>query len=222
LLCLDEEIRRLPTPTPSPAVRAALMERIAGSPETIPGETVPLPRRRSGRGLMVRAAAMLLVTAGFFWSLTVDRDPPADGPRGDGNAPADTDVLARALERQLQVAGGLPPDERFHVLVGLAADLRAESLRLARQPALSELSTVAQLYDQVVREGVMGRARRLPAEQQRRLLLPLLEDLRQTEAEVERTAHNTPADVAESLRGLATTARAARVELQEILEDGAL
>jgi hypothetical protein len=219
LLRLDDEVRDLPAPVDRPEARAALLQRV----ERLAQEGAVPPRRpRAWRSRAVRAAAMLLVATGFFWSLTPGRDGP-DGPRPVIEpAPPEADVLARALERQLQLAAGLPQPERFKVLVGLAGDLGTESLRLARQPAAADLPAVAKLYERVMREGVVGRARRLPAEQQRRLLVPLLDDLRRTEAEVERTARDVPAEAAAALRGLAATARAARAELGQLLEDNAL
>ena len=220
LLRLHQEVCALPPPAERPAARVALMARIdelaaaEAVPATVAAAFPALRRRWTQRALTVRAAAMLLVTAGFFWSLTLtDSDSPRAG------APPDNDVLARVLERHLQLAeGSLAPADRFQVLVGMAADLRTESLRLARQTRREDLPMVAGLYDKVLREGVVDRAGHLPRGDRRRLVEPLLIELRRAEAEAEQAAARTPGDAAKSLRGVATATRAARVQLGSLLE----
>src|SRR5207247_1526963 len=132
-------------------------------------------------------------------------------------------VVSNVLERHLRLAKGLSPAERFQQLAGLADDLRTESLRLAKAPASAELSAVTKLYQRVVREGKLAdRAGALPLAEQKRLILPMLQELRQSEIASDRLAATAPADVAASLRELRTTTRALRGELSTLVGEKAL
>jgi hypothetical protein len=224
---LHEAVRRQPAPAMASAARATLLERL-GPPEPAtpapapPGPAPALPAARSPWGWALRGAAALLIGAGFWWSLTPG-PPEPEGERPHANAPLrDRDVLARLLERHLRLAEGLPPGERLRVLAGMAADLRSESLRLADAGKEKDLPAVAALYRQVIREGVMPRARGLAAGERRVVLRPLLDELRQAADEAERTARDRPAELARPLQRLAATAREARGQLVSLLEGKAL
>jgi hypothetical protein len=227
LLRLEGAVRDVPAPVPSPAARAALLARLEPTAGAAPFSTngkpekaAPAPRR--GRlALVLRAAAVLLVACLSLWALRPGPSPPAAGPQQPA-APAGGDVLAQAMERHLKLAEGLPAAERLRVLADLAGDLRGESLRQAQTPAPANLPQLARLYRQVLTEGVLPRAGRLPAEQRRQVLRPLADELRRAEGEVQQVARQTAAEAARSLQGLADAAREVRLRLDALLTESAL
>jgi hypothetical protein len=123
----------------------------------------------------------------------------------------------------LKLAKGLSPAERFQELMGLADDLRGESLRLAQAPASAEAAAVAKMYQRVVREGkLVDRAAKLPLAEQKRLIVPRLKQLWQSEVAAQQLVEAAPADVAAALRTLAATTRELRTQLSALVAEEAL
>jgi hypothetical protein len=219
---LDRAVRRLPVPPDNPAARARVLAGIGDGParrELLATRTV-LPGRRRWRGVLARAAAVLLLMSGFgVLALWVGGpEPPPTQPQARSHA----DVVGRLVDRHVQLAEGLLPDERFRVLADLAADLGNESLRLAELSAATELQAVARLYERVVGEDLVPRAAKLPAEQRRRLVLEVVAELRQTEIDAERAAAGAAPEAAVSLRHLAATAQRARLQLATLVGEKTL
>jgi len=221
LLYLNESVRTLPAPPASPGARSQLLRSL----KTAPGPQ-PAPWFRQRWHYAAAVAAALLLAVGIFALVSQQHQPRTEPevvvlPRP--HEAAKPDVVGNVLERQLKLAKGLPPAERFQQLVGLADDLRQESLRLAQTPASAELAAVTRLYQRVVQEGKLSeRVGGLPQAEQKRLLVPLLKELRQSENASERLARTAPADVARSLRELTVTTRELRQKLSALVVEKTL
>ena len=86
--------------------------------------------------------------------------------------------------------------------------------------AAAELAAVTKLYQRVVRDGKLSEraAGDLTAAEQKRLIVPLLKELRQSEIAGDRLAGTAPAEVARSLRELTGTTRELRQKLSALVE----
>jgi hypothetical protein len=205
---LHRAVRRLPPPADNPAARDRILMLIAARQPAVQVVSVMKPRRR-WPGLLARAAAVLLLVGGLGWLLTRHLgDPEPVGPPAVG----EDEVMAKLVHRHVQLAEGLPPEQRFQVLAAMAADLGGEALRLAHEPS-GDLAAVVRLYERLLREGVVDRARKLPAGQQPRLLAPVLAELRKAHAEAEAALRTAGPTAAASLRSMAAAARDAHNEL---------
>jgi len=221
LLNLNETVRTLPPPPASPVARGQLLRSL----KTAPGPQ-PAPWFRQRWHYAAAVAAALLVAVGTLALVIHHQQPPGESEvvvLPNPHEASKPDVVGNVLERQLKLAKGLPQAERFQQLVGLADDLRQESLRLAQSPAPAELAAVTRLYQRVVREGKLSeRAGSLPRAEQKRLIVPLLKELRQSEITGERLAGTAPADVARSLRELTVTTRELRLKLSDLVVEKSL
>jgi hypothetical protein len=222
---LNAAVRRLPVPPDNPAARALVIERIrTAAAQQVPAATLRPPAARlpaavrPWRRWLARAAMILVLVGGFGWLVLETGDTEVD----EQGATESTDVVARLVERHLQLAEGLSPDERFQVFAAMAVDLRNESLRLAKQPGAKELPALARLYDKVVRDGLLARAGQLPEESRRPLVLAVVAELRQTENEARTAAAHAPPETAASLQALAASAQRARTQLAALLGDKTL
>ncbi len=232
LASLHAEVRRAPVPVMGPETRVALLARLQQDPagptsrEANPAAQSAPPAPAGSRRLawILRAAAVLAIAAGCWWLLSVNRHPDESAPRVEGPT-AEVDVLARLVEKHLQLAEGCAPAERLRILADMADDLRAESFRLAlrvRRAGDQTLPVVAELYRQLIRDGVVARARRLPAAERREVLAPVLAGLRRAEEEARKVARGRPVEVAAPLQELASAARDARSQLAALLKGKAL
>jgi hypothetical protein len=153
------------------------------------------------------AAAALLIGIGIGW---LGWSPGPNGLRdgtGVGGAAetrvtkeAEDKLVARLVDHNLRLAESVDPLEQFHLLNAVATDLRSEAIRLARQTAPEDLPLLTALYEQVLRRGVVGRARSLPAPQRQ----ALAKQLGDTQAEIRGSIQDVPPALAEFLRPLLT------------------
>jgi hypothetical protein len=218
LLRLNEKVHDLPVPPPSPDARANLLRGLDAARGPRP---VFWPHYRWYA--LAGAAALLLAVLGIAVVNGLHRQPgdpsavvePAHNPQA---AAQPSDAVGNVLDRHLKLARGLTPAERFQELSGIAGDLHAESLRLAKSPASAELAEVVKLYRDVVNRGRLAkRADELPMADKKRLILPLLPELHQNEKAAEQLAAAAPADTARSLRELTATTRELRGELSKLV-----
>src|SRR5207249_2743443 len=93
-------------------------------------------------------------------------------------------VAARALQCDVQLAQATARAEQLQALKGLAGELRGEAVRLSRDGPLEQVPLVARLYERVVRQGLTGRARALPAKQRQRAFPALARQLEEDETEL--------------------------------------
>jgi hypothetical protein len=208
LLRLNEVVRGLPLPADNPAARQQLLAGLEPA-----RKARPTKRRRLVRVGLAAALAGLMI---WCAQRQDEDDEEASPPAAAVFTWADDDLAGRILKRDLLLAEAREPGEQLQALADMAFDLRAEAMQRARHPASHDLRQLAGLYERVVRVGMLGRARALSPEARRAMLPPLAEELRETAAEAERLAAESPA-LAEPLNVLRAaagdTARALSGEL---------
>jgi hypothetical protein len=213
-------VRQLPPPPVNPQARLAVLDlvRQSAAPASVPMPKLrprpwTVPRRRLWQIAPVAAAA-LLVLGLFGWLLQHLQDPrnPAVSLDGKGIVLNDGDLRSRLLKRNLGLAEARKPIEQLDALAGMASDLGSESIKQAGVVDNANLTRLAVLYERVLREGVVPRARALPPEGRAKRVPVLVKELRQTERDAEETAAQKPA-AAEPLRRLAGTAHNATLAL---------
>jgi hypothetical protein len=232
---LDRELRRLPPPPADPQAVERLLRKVEqmSAPELLPLAplTLPSPPSAGGEGrvrgsarrwpinwrLVASVAAVLVLVLGAGWLLL----PPRAHDVGPGDEPSAEQVaavnalrnqeplVARVLGHDLRLAGTFKPAEQFQVLAELARDLGAEALRQAAAEHSDTLAVVSLGYTQVVRRGLVGRSRAVPAENRAKLVAPVVKELQQTSSAADRLARSAAPDVRDALQTLRAAAETA-------------
>lgn len=225
LLALEQEIRELPRPGESPDGRRELIARLEPRPILPLPTATPGARRWSDRvPLFVAAAAVLLALGlGVGWSLSHLADPPpGDGPVAASSrspaapaapaAPAGGPreaVVSDILEKHIRLAESSSASEQLTLLADMAGELRGEALRMAKEGPVDDVPMVSNLYERLLCQGVVGRARTLPAEQRQGVVATLVQQLDQGAAEADHAAGTALPGARDGLRRLAAAARTA-------------
>jgi hypothetical protein len=115
--------------------------------------------------------------------------------------------LARIYERDVQLAAARTPQARLQLLTELANDLQTQTQAAARDAHVADLQELTRLYVQVLQEGLLVGAAKLPAEQRRIVLSPIAERLAMIGAEVEKLAGAVSAPIAEPLLQIVAVSR---------------
>jgi hypothetical protein len=199
---------RADVPAVDLAVRDRLLERLPAAAVVPPPVSAPVRARSGGVWLRPALAAAACLLIGFLASYLLTRSPSPSVPAPSvAQADDHEELVARFLQRDLRLAQTNDPGEQVVVLSSMADDLRAEALRLAQAGRAEEVPLVAGLYSQLVRQGLVKRAQALPAEQQPQVVTPLIEQLRATERDVERTSASARPALADFLRPMGLAAR---------------
>lgn len=201
LVQLERAVPLLAIP-PSEAARSELMRRILASREPARPEaekqsrrSVAMilgslildphasPRRRVGAGLVAGlAAAAILFTVGWLVWLTGQTDHRQLAGATERKAPPDP-LVAALDKRGLKLAEDASPRQRVEAMARAAEALFADSRAVARRDKDDNLDELAQLYDQVVRDGLVPRAKLLPPEERRLVLAPIADRLSEARSE---------------------------------------
>jgi hypothetical protein len=104
-------------------------------------------------------------------------------------------------------------------LAKLAENLQGESRSLAQVAGPKELQTLAKLYSKVVEEGLVQRARKLPAAERREVLDPILSQLMIAKKDAEEMAQKAPAESAIPFQVIAAAARNSDLQLRKLMEE---
>jgi hypothetical protein len=203
---LNHIVAHLPAPVADPAARARLLQRIAATP---PGQPAVIVSRRPWRQVLSRAAMIALLIGGFsVFALHVGNPDPSTV------VASETDFVGRLVDCHVQLAEGLPPEERCQVFAEMAQDLRKEALRQAGEEDSSGVVALASLYDRVLRQGVLQRLGRLPVDKQQAIARAVAADMRSAENEAREAVLSARPGSAAALKRIATTSR----EIGEVLE----
>jgi hypothetical protein len=135
---------------------------------------------------------------------------PSPAPVAAVTPPAEEKLLTRFLERDRRLAAAtpLPGEQRLQVMTDMAGDLRAEALDRASRDSVEGVNVVVQLYQRVVRQGVVSRALALlPTQPQQ--VDALLGQLQRGESEIETAVARARPQVAELLRPMGGATRKA-------------
>jgi hypothetical protein len=138
-----------------------------------------------------------------------DDDPSPEQVAAASALRSQEPLVARVLGHDLRLAGTFKPAEQFQVLAELARDLGAEALRQAGVEHSDSLAVVSLGYAQVVRRGLVGRIRAVPAENRPRLVAPVVKELQQTGSAADRLARDAAPDARDALRTLRAAAETA-------------
>jgi hypothetical protein len=168
---------------------------------------------RPARAAVGLAAAVLVMIGG--WWLThgggekfPDRPAVAAVPR---HVPYP--LLANLMQRDLVLAAARTPEERVRTLADLADDLHGETQVLAPLAPEQDLRALAQLYEEVINDGIVKQAQNLPGTERRRVLDPIAKRLALAGQEAARWAGEVPAASGEPLQAMAAVARAGSAKL---------
>jgi hypothetical protein len=200
-------------PVPRSAGKTRLLDRLAREklrPVHGGALTVALSRSRTlAAGL---AAALLLAVAGWWAWWAPETDPAVSRP------PAADPLLASLLQRYVRLARTDLPRERVEALADLADDLQTRTRTLAPAAAAEDLTALAQLYERVVSDGVVERARALPADQRLNVLPPISERLARAGRQAQELAQEAPPASAAPLLAIAAAARDGDSHLRGLLQ----
>jgi hypothetical protein len=217
LLLIEQHVPLMPVP-PSEA-RADFLHKFLAPPEPplVVRPRVAAPPVRLW-GYLAAAAAILLflgTTAVVFYLIRPNPVEPGAAPVASHARPPLLDTL---LERDLRLARATTQRERVEALADLAEDLHGETQLLAPEANPADLDALARLYADVVREGIVPRARDLAPTERQEVLARVARRLSETATAADRRSHQVPA----SARALEVIARAAREgdgELRKILQE---
>jgi hypothetical protein len=226
----DDFLQRLLVGTSAPAENGEPARAAVPPPLPVPQrDTLPLrPSQTLGRrergmrkvalatGL---AAGLLLFVLGWSaWLLPTN----LQDPRGNRPAPPSDPLVAALVKHNLHLAATARPRERVETLAALANDLQSEMRSLARAGNPDDLKTLATLYEQVLSDGILKQANRLPRDQRQAVLKPIAGRLSLASNEADQLAGEVDADRAESLRNMAKAARDVQRQLLELAKEEAI
>lgn len=234
LLQMESQVPLLPVPE-SPRKLQLQEELIHGpnlAPETIPfpaatmpisAPTSPSVKRNPWHKVAVAAgglaAAGVLIACGIFLGNMLSPPAHKNGQQGLKKGEPDKTLAGKLLELDMKLAQADSPRERVQTLAKLAHNLEGESRSLAQVAGPKDLHTLAKLYSRVVEEGLVQRARKLPAQERRQVLDPILGQLMVAKKEAEQMAQKAPAESAVSFQVIAAAARNGDLQLRKLMED---
>jgi hypothetical protein len=214
-------VQQLPPPPENPQIRAEVMSIVRQTtvlPAPRPVEPRPVRSRRwAWKTASVAAAAVMLIgLSGWLFSPFRTRPGPLPTQANDIRRVwnDDEDLRTRLLKRDLSLAEAKAPAEQLEALTGMAFDLKRESVRQAGRIDNTDLMRLAVLYEWVLNDGILPRARALSEQEQRQRLPALAKELRQTQAEAEQQAALQKPAAGAALRRVAHAAEEASVILE--------
>ncbi len=231
LVRLENSLREIPTPQSEMRTRT-MRQFLAESPAAASGTGRQLPwlvrlspatvwnwwhrhdahwRALASGGL---AAALLFVTLVILLWGPDDRSvtPVAKKKATDP-------FLARLFDRDVHLASARTPRARLEILTELANDLQIQTRAAVSGAADDDIVQLTDLYEQVLNEGVVAGARKLPAELRRQVLTPISERLAMIGVETEQMALNLPHSTAGALQRIAAASRQADGQLRAFVAE---
>ncbi len=209
---LTEQTRRMEAPPTNPAAKERLWKRLDEHPRPVTSSSPPR-RQRGWRLLPMTLAASFLIGLGWIlghealWNSTPSTQGPAAASRLPVARVSLSPIVPRVAEQDVRLAASMTPADQLDGLIRMANVLKDEAFRLAQGGPRDELVLVAQLYDQVIRRGMVGRVKSLNPEQRRTMIAPLVEQLQGTATRVEGLSASILPAMAELLRPVSKTAR---------------
>ena len=124
-----------------------------------------------------------------------------------------------AGESPVRESLGGTPGERIVALADLAESLHGETSSLVQEADAEGLARIAQLYDQLVRHGIVAAARELPAEERRQVIDPIVDLLARTYSDMDCMAQTLPTEASAPLQVIAKAAQESDYELRALLQE---
>lgn len=181
------------------------------------------PRRRVGAGLVAGvAAALVLFVTGFLLWYGTRQESPLVVNRPTKKVPQVDPLVAELMRRNLKLAEGATPQDRVEAMAGVAQQLHDRSRKLAPQAAADDMAVLANLYDRVVREGILTRAKDVPAEARPNILEPIRQQLEKAESEARRMSQDEllPRSSREAFEQIALAAQHGDQSLRKLVAEG--
>lgn len=218
---LESLVAALPVPPAPAGKKAALLDELAAEGLVFPKVTAPPARswslpRPSPKALAGLAAAVLVAVG--VWSAVANRKPPVaklapPAPRHP--------LLEKVVQRDVALAKAKTPTDRLDALAGLAEDLAAEGRGLALVAGADEMRELADWFRQVVADGVVEQAGKVPPtaltpDQRKALLDKLTARLAEAGTAAEQAAKDSPPHAQPALRSMADTARDGQTKLRAL------
>ncbi len=224
-------------PVPWSRSKQRFLHRFLGRPAARPAvpklapPRLPWWRRRKVLRVVGAVAAVLLLATGVYlgvWLAQYGAPDTTGTPVARLPPEPDQDLVARLIECDVRLAEASTPSQRVETLAQVAAALHRESRALSRvaegkvdqakAASEKELQALARLYRQVIRDGVVPSARKLPTGKERRAILgPIVAELGRAEKEARHFAEHAAA-ASEPLLQIAAAARAGDHELRRLME----
>jgi hypothetical protein len=217
LLQIESHVPSLPLPLSS-GKEAFLQSFLEGGPLLPPALARIWSRRQRITLATGLAAAILLVACAVMLIQGLSRRDPQRPLLAKGPRITDKTLAGKLLELNLRLAEDDSPRRRVETLAKVADNLQGESRALAKVAGPKDLDALARLYTMVVRDGIVARARNIPADQLREALDPIAEQLSRTRREAEDLARKAP-DAAEPLRVIAAAARSSDLDLRDLMKE---
>jgi len=220
LLQIESQVPALPLPLSR--CKEQFVQSFLQGDSILPLASIPQWSRRQLVTLVTGVAAAILVVAGgvvLIQSLTrPERQPLADSEPKRPRI-ADNTLAGRLLELDLRLAEAESPRRRVETLAQLADNLHGESRALAKVADPKDLDALARLYTMVVRDGIVARARTIPADQRREALDPIADQLAQARRAAEDLAKKARPGAAAPLLVIAAAARSGDRELRDLMQE---
>jgi hypothetical protein len=214
LLEIERSVPRLPVP--ASRAKAKLLSKLEREPVAGPAQRRVLALLRSpAMGPAVLAASLLIFAS--WWMMQGSQAPTQ--AMALPKKPAPDQFVADLMQRNLKLAQAKTRIERVEILADLADDLRKETDALAAAASIDDLTTLAQLYQQVVREGVVERAQALNPQERRQVLDRLATRLDDARKEALQRAGTLPKESAVVLHVIASAASDGHDQLMALLKE---
>jgi len=140
-------------------------------------------------------------------------------PQSSGSKSISEPLLAELVERDMRLSSAGTPAERVAILADIADVLARNLGPLAHADAHEDLSTLAKLYENVVRSGLLHQARALRETERLPVLGPIADRLKEVANTAERLARQSPAEQVQPLLDIVAVARQGSSELRALWEE---
>jgi len=216
-----------PAPTAEPKKAPSQITRrkqIIKKPMPTKATVIPSGTRQSVGERLARLWPASLVAAAILigavsWAVFGGKQKENQALASAGPDPMLQDIVAAKvkLDTAPDAAG------RVEVLATLADTIHAEARSLSKVTPGPEMTSLARMYEQVVREGLMPQARELTAEERRTKLRAVRQKLEEAEQDANRLiADGVPVGSDQAIKDIAEAAKAGRTELAKLIQGAAL
>jgi hypothetical protein len=204
---IDQAVKQIRVPT-SATARSNFVQTLLSETATPSSKWYhQLPGRPWQRVVVAACASVMLI---LVWSGALTREGPAGKRESD---PADP-LLATMMQRHNELATAPTTNMRLQTLTRLSEDLDSETRNVARIAGTEDLQALANLYEDVVKKGIVVQADDVPADDRPKLLTEIADRLFRTSQAAELLAADVPPGSADPLRRISRIARDANTLLR--------
>lgn len=217
LVEIEQQVAHIPAPAPPTNGMDQVIHRVLTDPTLRASVRGRRPVMSRPWPKLLAAAMVLLALGGTFLAyLRTHKERP--GPA----TPAADVLLAKVMQRNVDLAKATEPAKRVKELAGMAEDLEQGTQTLCKVADDSDLVRLAEMHRKVVRDGLVKQVARqaqdleTPQDRQR-VFGPLADHFDKSSQEAARLAAEVPAPSAAALRTMAQTARDAAQQVRSLI-----